>query len=298
MLPKVGIVILNWNGYVDTVECLESLRAITYPSYEIIVIDNGSSGNDVQLLEEKFGGSIQLLANPENLGFAGGCNVGIHQALNAGSDYVLLLNNDIVVDSAFLEEMVRGAESLAGSAAFCPKIYFYGQPNVICSTGGRVFPWTGRARQIGRGEEDRGQYDEPEERDYADGACMLIRRDALEKVGLLDEEYFAYWEETDWCERARSMGFECYYLPAARVWHKTARSQKPDSRYYYLFRRNALLFLAKRKTKAHLVTAVAYTSVLGAAHLLRHPSAVRRLPGEARAFFWHLSGRFRKRKAV
>jgi GT2 family glycosyltransferase len=128
---------------------------------------------------------------------------------------------------------------------------------------------------------------------------MLIGRSALERVGLLDEEYFAYWEETDWCARAREIGLKSYYVGNARIWHKAAHSQTPDSDYYYLFRRNALLFLRKRKSSLHLLSAVLlYLFVLAPFYLMRHPGAIRRLPGEGRAFLWHLASLFRSRGAA
>jgi GT2 family glycosyltransferase len=297
--PKVAIIVLNLDGLADTSECLQSLRATAYPNYQTIVMDNGSPGPDAKVLQKRFGNSIRLIASEENLGFAGGCNLAIREALAGEGDYVLLLNNDVTVEGRFLDEMVQAAEELRDAAALCPKIYFHDRPTVICSTGGRVNPWTGTARQVGRGERDRGQYDQVAVRDYADGACMLIRRPALERVGLLDEEYFAYWEETDWCARAAEAGYKCYYVPAARVWHKSARSQAPDSDYYYLFRRNALLFLRKRKSRLHLLSAMAlYLFVFGPFYLMRHPGAIRRLPAEARAFFWHLASLFRSRGAA
>jgi hypothetical protein len=297
--PKVTLVVLNWNGLADTSECLDALRAVTYPDYQTIVVDNGSSGDDAKALRERFGDSARVIASPENLGFAGGCNLAMREALAGDADYVLLLNNDVTVDRRFLDELVWAAEGLPDAAALCPKIYFHDRPTVICSTGGRLNPWAGAARQVGRGEEDRGQFEQVAERDYADGACMLIKREALERVGLLDEEYFAYWEETDWCARAAEAGYRCYYVPAARVWHKTARSQAPDSDYYYLFRRNALLFLRKRKSPLHLLSAVAlYLFVFAPFYLARHPRAVRRLTGEARALLWHLSSLLHARGAA
>ena len=299
--PKVAVVVLNWNGLADTSECLESLGTITYANYHIIVIDNGSSGDDAQVLQERFSDSIQLIAGAENVGFAGGCNIGIRSALARGADYILLLNNDTVVDPAFLSVLVQAAEEIPDGAAFCPKICYYDRPRVIRSTGGRVNAWMGRAWQVGRDRPDEGSYGHVhvEERDYADGACMLIRRGALERVGLLDEEYFAYWEETDWCARAAEAGYRSYYVSAARVWHKTARSQAPDSDYYYLYRRNALLFLRKRKSPLHLLSAVSlYLFVFGPFYLIRHPGAIRRLLAEARAFFWHLTSFFRPRGAA
>jgi len=297
--PKVAIVVLNWNGLADTSECLESLRTMAYPNYQTIVIDNGSSGNDAEVLQERFSDSIQLIASAENVGFASGCNMGMRCALADGADYVLLLNNDTVVDPAFLSVLVQAAEETPDGAAFCPKICYYERPRVIQSTGGRVNAWMGTAWQVGRDRLDEGPYGRIEERDYADGACMLIGRSALERVGLLDEDYFAYWEETDWCARAREMGLRSYYVANARIWHKAARSQAPDSNYYYLFRRNALLFLRKRKSPLHLLSAVLlHLFVLGPFYLIRHPRAIRRLPAEGRAFLWHLVRLFRSRSAA
>ena len=297
--PKVTIVVLNWNGLTDTCECLESVRVITYPNYQTVIIDNGSSGDDVQILQERFGDSTHLIANERNLGFAGGCNIGIRCALGRGANYILLLNNDTVVDPAFLSALVQAAEKIPDGASFCPKICYFDRPRVLQSTGGRVSPWTGRAWQVGRDRPDEGGHYDVEERDYADGACMLIRRSALERVGLLDEEYFAYWEETDWCDRAREEGLKSYYVPTSRVWHKAARSQAPDAEYHYLYRRNAFLFLRKRKAPLHLLSAVAlYLFVFGPFYLIRHPGAIRRLPSEARALLWHLASLFRPGRAA
>jgi GT2 family glycosyltransferase len=167
---------------------------------------------------------------------------------------------------------------------------------VIHSTGGRINPWLGAARQVGRDMPDDGRFNRMEERDYADGACMLITRPALERVGLLDEEYFAYWEETDWCARARETGFKCYYVPTARIWHRGSRSTNQESR-QFLFRRNAFLFLRKRKRAYHLVSAILFhVFVLAPLYALRHPTALGRLATEARALFWHASNPVRRQE--
>ena len=201
--PRVTIVILNWNGLEDTRECLRSLENVTYSNRRVIVVDNGSEAAEAAALCDEFRDSIDVIGSATNVGFAAGANLGIRHALDAGTDYVLLLNNDTTVDRAFLAALVEAAEARPDGAAFCPKTYFYADPEVIYSTGGSVSVWTATAKQIGRGERDSGQFDRVATRGYADGVCMLIRRRALEAVGLLDEDYFAYWEETDWCVRAR-----------------------------------------------------------------------------------------------
>jgi GT2 family glycosyltransferase len=212
----------------------------------------------------------------------------MRRALENGADYVLLLNNDTVVDPEFLTALIRAAREVPDLAAACPKTLFYRQKQTIYSTGGMVSTWRGAARQVGRGEKDNGRYDEIAERDYADGVCMLIPAAALREVGLLDEQYFAYWEETDWCVRAKGAGRHCYYIPQARVWHKADRSQSPDSGFHYLYRRNALLFVRKRGSGLQLGTALAmHVFVYGPAYFLRHPTRIARAAAEVKALFWH-----------
>ncbi len=288
--PFVSIVILNWNGLEDTRECLQSLRRIGYSNRRIVVVDNGSAAREAAALRDEFGDVSDVIENETNLGFAAGANLGIRHALNNGAEYVLLLNNDTTVEPTFLTALVQAAESRGDGAAFCPKTYFYAQPDMIYSTGGTVSIWTATARQIGRGKEDSGQFDRVETRDYADGVCMLIPRRALETIGLLDEDYFAYWEETDWCSRARSKGLRCYYIPDARIWHKAARVQSPTNQYYFLYRRNALMFVWKRGTPLHRVVALlVHIFFYGPRYFLTHPSKIGRVPAELKALLSHAS---------
>jgi GT2 family glycosyltransferase len=287
-LPTVTTVILNWNGLADTRECLSSLRSADYPSNRIVLVDNGSREDEASPLDAEFGDFIDIIRLPENRGFAGGANVGIIRALDRGSDYILLLNNDTVVDPTFLTGLIDGVRDLTDLAAANPKTFFYGEPRTLYSTGGSVSLWRGVAKQVGRGNEDVGQYDRRARRDYADGMCMLIPASVFRKVGLLDEEYFAYWEETDWCLRAREAGLRCYYIPNSRVWHKAARSQSPDTNFHYLYRRNALLFVRKRGSKLQVVTAIAAQAFFYAPlYFLRHPTRLGRAAAEIRALFWH-----------
>lgn len=286
--PTVTTVILNWNGLADTRECLQSVHAASYSDNHIIVVDNGSRDDEASALEAEFGGLIEIIRLPENRGFAGGANAGIKRALELGADYVLLLNNDTVVDPAFLTQLVEGVRDLPKLAAACPRTYFYGEPRTIYSTGGSVSLWRGVATQVGRGEKDEGQFDKRARRDYADGVCMLIPASALRSVGLLDEEYFAYWEETDWCVRAREAGLRCYYIPQSRIWHKAGRSQMPDARFHYLYRRNALLFVRKRGSSLQMATAIAmHAFVYAPLYFIKNPTKITRAAAEVRALFWH-----------
>src|SRR3990172_7562538 len=269
--PRVSTIILNWNGLADTRGGLQSLRDASYAAQRVIVVDNGSQQDEARLLGEEFGDFIHLIRNQTNVGVAAGWNIGIRYALERGTDYVLLLNNDVFVDPGFLSELVAAGESRPDLAAACPKTYFRDRPDVIYSTGGRVNIWTATARQIGRGQVDRGQF---------------------ERVGRLDEDSFPYWEETDWCFRARETGLKCCYVPAAKIWHKAARSISPRNDFYYLYRRNALLFVRKRGNALQLASALLmHFLVYGPAYFVRHPSRIGRAPAEARALLWHATNR-------
>jgi GT2 family glycosyltransferase len=216
--------------------------------------------------------------------------------MEQGTDFVLLLNNDLTVDPPFLDAMVAAAARYKRLAALSPRAYFYDPPDLIYSTGGMVNLWTGVARQVGRGVVDNGQFERPARRDYADGLCMLIPAEALDRVGLLDEDYFAYWEETDWCVRARQNGLRCYYVPEAKVWHKAERSQRANDAFNFHYRRNALMFVRKRGGPLHLVTAVAAQAFYYAPlYFIRNPNRIGRAFAELRAVFWHLSNRVRRR---
>jgi GT2 family glycosyltransferase len=158
--PKVSIIILNWNGLEDTSECLESLKKVTYANYETIVVDNGSDGDDVKILREKFGDYIHVINNDNNYGFAEGNNIGMRYVLSRGTDYVLLLNNDTTVAPEFLVEMIQVGESDEKIGVLGPMIYLYDKPNVIWEAGGRINWWLGAIVVFGeRQVVDVGQYE-------------------------------------------------------------------------------------------------------------------------------------------
>jgi len=229
MHHRVSIIILNWNGLDDTVECLESLKKITYPDYEVIVVDNASSGNDVEVLRDRYGDYIHLIPNDKNYGFAEGNNIGMRYALDRQSDYVLLLNNDTVVDADFLTELVRVAEGDERIGIAAGKIYFYDFPNKLQSVGGKINWSLGTRRNYGR-QEDIGQFDQIAERDFVYATAMLIKRAVMERISLLDASFFFGIEEYDYCTRTIRAGFKVVYVPTSKVWHKAGASRRklPD----------------------------------------------------------------------
>ena len=255
MNPKVSIIILNWNGLDDTIECLDSLKKTTYPDYEVIVVDNGSKGDDAEILGEKYKDYIHIVENDKNYGFAEGCNIGMRYALkNSHPDYILLLNNDTVVAPDFLNKLIDVAEKDVSIGIAGPKIYFYDQPNKLQSAGARVNWWTGETALIGYGEIDNGQFGHLKDVDWVIGGALLIKRQVLEKIGLLYQPYFAYFEEADWCARCRKAGYRVVYVPGAKVWHKGQRTiGKQDVSLLYYMTRNRLLFMRRNSTTLQFV---------------------------------------------
>ncbi|MCL0037047.1 glycosyltransferase family 2 protein [Dehalococcoidia bacterium] len=259
--PKVSIIILNWNGLEDTIECLESLKKITYPNYEVIVVDNGSEGNDIEVLGQRFGDYIHIIQNEKNYGFPEGNNMAMRWLLdNSRPDYFLLLNNDTVVAPEFLTELVKVAETDERIGLVGPKTYYYdfkGRKDVINFAGGKLNIWKGEAYHIGASEVDRGQYDEIREVDYAEGSCLLARKQLIKDIGLLSSSYFAYWEENDWCLRGYKAGYKSIYVPEAKIWHKTAASTGGKVQWHYLTK-NRFLFMRQHATKLQQLTFLLY----------------------------------------
>jgi GT2 family glycosyltransferase len=221
--PLVYIIVLAWNGREDTAECLRSLRKVAYANVRILVVDNASCDGTADMVRTGFP-EAELIVNPENLRFAGGNNVGIRHALERGAAYVVLLNNDTVVDPAFLSSLVALSEADPGVGMAVPKIYFFSEPKRIWYAGGKISWWKGQISHVGVHALDDGRYDAVTETDYATGCCVLVRRSLVEQVGMLDEAYFIYGEDADWSMRARRSGWKIVYAPQAMVWHKVSVS--------------------------------------------------------------------------
>lgn len=246
-LPKVAIIMLNWNQYEDTVECLRSVYGMDYPHFMVILLDNGSSDGSGERIERLFP-QVDMLRSEVNLGFDGGNNLGIMRALNRGCDYVFLLNNDTVVDPGMLGELVEAALRDPRIGIAGPKIYYFDEPDIIWWAGCRLnispngmFSFS----QEGNGQEDTGQFDEEVDIDGAVGCAALIRRDVIENVGLFDERFFIYHEEHDYALRAISCGYRIVFAPRARLWHKVSRAMGGalSVSQCYLWTRNWLLLM-------------------------------------------------------
>jgi len=241
---QVCIIVLNWNGRVDTLACLASLSQLDYPARTIVVVDNGSSDDSVTAIRTAYP-QVTLIETGENLGYAGGNNVGLRYAMAQGADYALLLNNDTVVDPTFLRILMDAAEADPTVGIAGPTIYYHERPDVIWSAGGAIDWQRGSTWMVGLDERDEGQFGtEPRTVDFITGCAILVRRTVMEQVGLLDERFFAYYEETEWCVRAARAGYKILHVPLARMWHKISPSARADSPLvHYYMTRNRLLFL-------------------------------------------------------
>ncbi|HEX3048864.1 MAG TPA: glycosyltransferase family 2 protein [Bacillota bacterium] len=245
--PLIYVVILNYNGTRDTVECVQSLLQLDYPNYRILVIDNGSAVSCLEEIKKTFPGVV-VMDSGGNLGFAGGCTLGIRFALDRGAEYVWLLNNDTVVEAESLTALVQALEQNDECGIVGSKVLAYGTDK-IDSAGGRILPFLllhGWTKSIGNGETDRGQYDQDREVDYAPGVSLLIRAETMRETGMMEERYFLYFEETDWCLRVKRMGWKIRYCHQSVVHHKGSQSmggRSPLQNYYCA--RNYLFFIRK-----------------------------------------------------
>ncbi len=298
--PKVSILILNWNGWHDTIECLESVYRITYPNYDVIVIDNDSKDDSIEKIKEYANGKIKIeskflehnpankpiriieynreeteaeiktskdnldlpydrkliiIKNEINYGFAEGNNIGIRYALKAlDPKYILLLNNDTVVDAEFLGELVKVAETNEKIGVVGSLIYFYDSPMKIQVIGGKINMWTGRRSYITK----TINYNKNHviEVDCVSGASLLIKKEVIENVGLLDKEYFVYVEDVDWCYRIKQKGYIILSSLDSIIWHKGSKSTgggyDTNTTVLYYISRNGFLFMRKNAEIYHL----------------------------------------------
>jgi hypothetical protein len=290
------VIVLNWNGWEDTVECLESLYQVDYPCFDVVVVDNASEDDSLAKIREYCQGDLVvkspffnyysrnkplqmkeitedqvrskvtgkerkddqiyyheptpneliLIKNHQNHGFADGNNIGMIYALrNFNPQYILLLNNDTVVDEKFMSEMVILAEEEKEIGFVGSKTLFYNDKNVLQAAGGGNIDLTkGESHEVGYKEWDKGQHDKIYELDYVGGSCLLVKNTVIADIGLLDSQFFMYWEDVDWCFTGREHGYKSVYAYKSRIWHKYGTSSENYLKTYY-HNRNRLYFIKK-----------------------------------------------------
>jgi GT2 family glycosyltransferase len=242
--PYVITIILNTNRREDTLECLASLEASTYSNHKAIVLDNASTDGSVEAIGAAFP-TVQIIPLTQNLGYAGNNNVGIEAGLDQGADWVFVLNEDTVLDPDCLAHLVEAGQGDQEIGILGPMVYHHDEPNIIQTAGGMLGPhW--ESVHIAQNEPDQGQYNQPHLVDWISGCGIMVRRAVIEQVGAIDQRYFYYWEETEWCIRAGKAGWKIMHVPRAKLWHKgVQRDYRPKPSVTYYATRNRLLTLAK-----------------------------------------------------
>lgn len=250
----VYIIILNWNGWQDTVECVESCRSLTYPAFRILIVDNGSTDGSEEKLRQAYP-ELEFIQTGANLGFAGGNNVGIKYALDQGAEYIWLLNNDTIVAPNALSELVKVVESDDRIGVVGSKLYYYDEPRLIAFAGGFWTETPLYPKHRGVDEVDQGQYDSVEDVDFISGCSLLIKSTVIRDVGEMSPAFFLYWEDIDWNASVSKHGWRIVFVPTSSVWHKVSAStnSQPGLKICYSVR-NRLLFL-KRHRRGLLLSA-------------------------------------------
>ncbi len=243
--PKVTIVIINWNGFTDTKDCLTSLSKISYKNYKVALVDNGSRNGEGQILKKLFP-NVKLITNSKNTGFCEANNLGMLWAIKNGSQYVLLLNNDTIVAKDFLEKLLASFRKHPDAGIVNPKILYF-KSSTIWAMGGKLATFPGIPRMIGQGSKTTS-WTKDIVCDFASGCAMIMPINLVREVGLLDTRYFAYWEDTDYSFRVKRAGYKIWVNPQSIIWHKVSKSTLQKSLWRigaiqsYLLARNGLVF--------------------------------------------------------
>ena len=253
-MPFVSVVMPNWNGKDDTLECLDSLRNLNYSKdrIEIIIVDNGSKDGSPETIKEKFSEmkqdgffSLKLIELPENIGAPAAINRGIKNA-HSDYDYIFKIDNDVIFDNESLNELVKASEKDERVGIAGGKVYFFENRKLIQSAGGKINLWRGWAMTIGYKEMDVGQYEKVQEVDWICGASMLLKKKIVKEIGLFDDIYFVYYDETDFAIRTKRARYKVLYIPYAIIWHKLSVAvQKIRNLSLHYMTRNRIIFQRK-----------------------------------------------------
>lgn len=242
---NICIILVNYNGYDDTVECIKSIENSDYDNYKIILVDNGSKDKNKILNDNYINNVADVIISEENLGFSGGNNLGIKYAQEKyDPEYYLLLNNDTVITKDTISNLKKGFDFDSKAGIITGKIYYFSEPKTIWAAGGKFNFNTGIADQPELGKIDDGvQYENTCEVSFATGCTMLISKQVINTIGYLEESYFLYAEDTDYCCRVLNAGFKIIYVGKALIYHKVSAStgKQSNMQQYYMFRNNCYI---------------------------------------------------------
>ena len=259
---SIFVILLNWNGKQDTIECLESLKNVTTP-HHLVVVDNGSIDGSKEAVMSKFP-KITWIENKKNLGYAEGNNVGIHYALKEKASFILILNNDTIVAPDFLEAFLETFEKNPKIAILGGKVHLYDHPEKLDHLGGMWNSRKGQFDLIGFRDKKEKWYT-LQTLDYVCGCAIFAKAEVFQKIGGFDPRFFLFWEESDWCFRAKQAGYFSYFCPGANLWHKVSASfhqQKTTTTYFWW--RNRLLWIrlnCKNKERLRLFFKIFFCEV-------------------------------------
>ncbi|WP_339606267.1 glycosyltransferase family 2 protein [uncultured Roseivirga sp.] len=223
--PSLAIIIVNWNSFNVTKNCLESLRQLEYSNFEVIVVDNGSNDDSLVLLKSSFP-EVTVLENGENLGFTGGNNTGIKYALDSEKDLIMLLNNDTIVTPDFAMILVETLLNDNTLGAVQPKIMYNQEKDVIWNAGGFFNSFFSLSKTRGLDQKDEGQYDKPIDVDWITGCCFLVKSSVVKQIGLLDDKFFIYYEDSDWSFKIKKLGYRLRFEPKSKIYHEVGMSNQ------------------------------------------------------------------------
>ena len=264
---EISIITVNYNGVDDTCELIDSIPF--NDNMEVIVVDNASTHDEASIIRQKYP-QVIVLRSEKNLGFAGGNNLGIKAAKGK---YLFLVNNDTTFKDFNVNVLIARLESSPKIGMVCPKIRFAWGNNPIQFAGYTpLSPITIRNQAIGFGEKDKGQYDTPHLTPYAHGAAMMLKHEIIEKVGLIPEYYFLYYEELDWSMMITRAGYEIWYEPTATIYHKESQSTGQNSplRTYYITRNRLLLVKRNSKGLTKYVSYIYLTGIVATRDIIKH----------------------------
>ncbi|URZ07195.1 glycosyltransferase family 2 protein [Clostridium felsineum] len=274
--PKIFIIILNYNAYEDTIECIKSVEDIEYDNYEIVLVDNCSTDDSYMKLKEKLP-SYNIIESEKNLGYANGNNIGIKYALKNDAEYICILNNDVVVEKDFLSRLVEKIQEKSDIGIVGSCICDYYKKDIIQGMGAHINLCFAAARRYFKGK----NYNDIEKKDiyvdYLEGACFLVKREIFEKVGLIPENYFLFFEETEFCVKAIQAGYKILCVYGSRIYHKgSATINKFGSLSYAYLNRNRVIFV-RRNSKVYqrlIFGLYIYIEAIGRIILRKEPLAL------------------------
>lgn len=255
---SVYIVILAWNHIDDTIDCIDSFFKTEHENKQIIIVDNGSTDNTEEILKSKYNNNIRIIRSEKNLGIAGGYNIGMKYAYENNADYLIIANNDIIVDNHLISNFLKNLNYLEKVGILFPKIYHYfGKKERIWTTGARWRKFPPSVKMLDMDAVDDGKnFNKITEKEFVPSCCLLLTRELIEKVGYFDTSYFFYNDDWDYCLRTINKGLKIYFIPGSVIWHKvsisTQKSKKPNV-WWFNYGKSTKIFYKKHFSNFELV---------------------------------------------